>query len=127
MPVVPNFSVKIYFIFMFLLLAISTTAFSCLHFSPVAVRERKENAISKNKAISCRSASKKVSVSSNDKDFEKENELDTVRNESIETSSNSKYDFEKKILLIITFITAFLYYGFLPGLQSYATLPYGKI
>ena len=32
---------------------------------------------------------------------------------------------EKIVLYSYFFIIAFLYYGFLPGIQSYSTLPYG--
>jgi hypothetical protein len=55
-PIVPNYSVQLYFIFMFLLLCISTTAFTFLHFSPIAVRQRKRDSISQNEGMQKRAA-----------------------------------------------------------------------
>jgi hypothetical protein len=42
-PFVLNYSVQLYFILIFVLLTICTIAFSLLHFSPIAIRERKQN------------------------------------------------------------------------------------
>ena len=42
----PNYSVDIYFIFMFLLLVMSTSSFTFLNFSKYAIKRRKSNSIS---------------------------------------------------------------------------------
>ncbi len=49
--IAPNYSVQLYFILMFLLLCVSTTAFTLLNFSPIAVRQRKLHAISHNEGM----------------------------------------------------------------------------
>lgn len=44
-PIVPTYSVQLYFFFMFGLLCVSTTAFSLLNFLPYAIGERKSRSV----------------------------------------------------------------------------------
>jgi riboflavin transporter 2 len=43
LPITPNYSVSVYFVFMFVLLCISTLCFSLLHFTNAARQARKNN------------------------------------------------------------------------------------
>lgn len=123
--IIPNYSVQLYFLFMFGLLCISTIAFTLLNFSPIAKRERRNASTNKRS----RTISEKSEV-----DVSPENAINSLTNLTLTDQSKSivsqkpisKNQLEKFILLSIIFCVSFLAYGILPGLQSYSTLPYGK-
>ncbi|RNA09135.1 solute carrier family riboflavin member 3-A [Brachionus plicatilis] len=121
----PNFSVRLYFLFMFGLLCISTIAFTLLNFSPIAKRERKSAKISKRS----RTVSEKSEL-----EISPENAINSQTNltstdqqkpvaSPVPVETNRR---EQVFLLTIIFWVSFLAYGTLPGLQSYSTLPYGN-
>lgn len=120
LPIQPNYPVSTFFIFMFVLLVISTISFTFLNFSKYAIKHRKPNAIG-TKRLTQTSPYSSVSQK-NDEDIEIKNFT-----EDVETDSN--FDCikqEKLILFFYIFAISFIAYGFLPGLQSYSTLPYGN-
>lgn len=152
--IVPTYSVQLYFLFMFGLLCISTTSFSLLNFSAIAIRNRKPKTLNDNhKEHSLTDEnSKEVSSTSSISDTSKNQELEEVEssptkaktanselisdsqvplNQSSITSSDNNVEVssgsrEEVILLTFTFFLSFFCYGVLPGLQSYSTLPYGN-
>lgn len=133
--IVPNYSVSLYFIFMFILLCVSTTAFSLLNFSKIAIKERKENAISSPKKPKLRSPQKSSESHETSLDFQNSSSIDSQTNlttpidtekNNIQVTSISNGRKEKIILLTYIFFLSFVCYGVLPGLQSYSTLPYGN-
>ena len=126
LPIIPNYSVQVYFIFMFLLLCIATAAFSCLHFSPLAIRERKTN------AIYTKEKNNKKIMPSFDKSEEPKFDVES-KTQILNSDQNSKFGssminekIEKCVIMVIIFMVSFICYGVLPGLQSYSTLPYGE-
>lgn len=108
----PKYSVFLYFLLMFFLLLISILAFSALHYTEYARKARK-------KRFSWVAAQFAISDEIEDET--------TIRNQQIEFELNQK---EKKreirFLFILTFMVTFVYYGFLPGLLSYSTIPYSN-
>lgn len=100
----PNFSVSVYFILMFVILIISMLAFTALNFTQVAKNARKSHL---NEAILS----------------DLDNSLDTISEVVEPIKENRK---EIYVLLVITFLGSFINYGYLPGLLSYSTLPYGN-
>lgn len=144
--IVPTYSVKLYFFFMFGLLCISTTSFSLLNFSSYARKHRKSKSLideddDDNNPVFADEISnkngKKVSFSSaqsigetspqndstgyvNDSKAHQTEELARISAIKIRTNSREKF-----VLFAFTFCLSFLCYGVLPGLQSYSTLPYG--
>ena len=123
--IIPNYSVQLYFLFMFGLLCISTLAFTMLNFSTIAKRERKNASTNKRS----RTISEKSDI-----DVSPENAINSQTNLTLTDQQKSKVShepisnnrLEKFVLLTIIFWVSFLAYGTLPGLQSYSTLPYGK-
>lgn len=108
----PRYSVFLYFIFMFLLLLISVLSFSVLNHSKYARKFRKV----------------KLSWISLDLDSP-----DVLEDESIYENREIRYELEKnekkteiRFLLFLTFLVTFIYYGYLPGLLSYSTIPYSN-
>ncbi len=130
MDIQPNFSVSLYFIFMFGLLCVSTISFTLLNFSRVAKRERKRVTIASDSGNDNEASISDFSPKTNDKSYL---EKPYDRDEEIERNSSNVLRFdnasdsrEKYLLSIYIFIVSFTCYGVLPGLQSYSTLPYGN-
>lgn len=141
-PIIPTYSVQVFFLLMFGILCISTTSFTLLNFSPYARKHRKLlrpepefDAAADKEPSSNVSTLSESKVSSNESNkspngsFELINESRTPLNPPspsetlVEISTGSN---EKLILLTFTFFLSFFCYGVLPGLQSYSTLPYGN-
>jgi riboflavin transporter 2 len=110
-PIVPNYSVSVYYIFMFILLLISITAFSMLHFSKTAIKSRRIDS----------TESKKNKILPEDMIASKH--IYETKNETANDKNSLK---EQIILNVMLFFVSFVCYGILPGLQSYSTLPYGN-
>lgn len=151
--IVPNFSVQVYFLLMFVLLLISASSFTFLNFSKIASRARKPNAISGggsrrtnnifedslitsdggNKSISSEETSSSNLSTDTAKELKMPNNTDVPnQNESNEPAErplsalNQNEKREVTVLLSLIFMLSFICYGVLPGLQSYSTLPYGN-
>lgn len=108
----PNYSVTLYFIIMFVLLFGSASAFTFLHFSKTARRVRKSNT---------------AQAENNGEDINL-SRLELVREDTLEYKPNRTHDKrEKALLLLLTFMGSFIQYGYLPGLLSYSTIPYGNV
>lgn len=150
-PIVPNYSVQVYFLLMFTLLVISTLSFSFLHFSSTAISARKSYAISSPFLVNNQRTPKNrinnnpvfdASISSNDSNTKQSicsnqtlisNSPETPKNSESEqhiVRSYAQYSVQEKreitTLLTLVFMLSFICYGVLPGLQSYSTLPYGN-
>lgn len=114
---------------MFLLLCISTLSFSFLHFSRWGIDARKPGSINKNKSKFKVKPSSQKNLTMNDKELKIE-EVEPIKNEEKQELESSLLQVsekqEKIILWSITFILGFVAYGFLPGIQTYSTLPYGN-
>jgi hypothetical protein len=123
---------------MFLLLCISTTSFTLLNFSKVALRARKRNAIN-----NVRVNQIETLITTSNESFDSKSELNqssannSLLSEGSSATDNSFIKFlvdkrgtndkmEKIVLNFYIFIVSFICYGVLPGLQSYSTLPYGN-
>ncbi|RNA09134.1 riboflavin transporter 2-like [Brachionus plicatilis] len=108
----PKYSVLIYFLLIFFLLLISIMAFSYLNFSKYARRARKN----------------RFSWVSTEFALGEDIEEDTVRRDKEMQQKLNIKEKEKEIqfLFILTFMVTFVYYGFLPGLMSYSTIPYSN-
>ena len=94
----PRFSVQVFFFIISFVIVLSIVDFAVLNFTKYAKREYKKSA----------------NLDINDKD-------------SVDISHRvltPKEKFEKIALIVIVFLVNFFYYGVMPGLQSYATLPY---
>ena len=148
-PIVPNFSVSIYFLLMwlsqlilwkletffetwffcwrFLLLCISASSFTFLNYSKIAIRARKNGAISSptrknlkinpNLEVFLSEDSNKESVSS-DTSIDSSKHLIKSNAELPHSCANSSEDTKEQItLLTLVFFLSFLCYGVLPGLQ----------
>lgn len=125
----PNFSVSVYFFLMFVLLLFSILAFTMLNFSKSAVAHRKAPKITR---ISF-AAVDNENENGDDNDDEDEGidsmSIDQIMphtlNHHVEVVNDPKQRrFEVRVLLILIFFVTFMYYGFLPGLLSYSTIPY---
>lgn len=153
--IIPTYSVQLYFFFMFGLLCISTTSFSLLNFSPYALKYRKPKSLNgDNKENFLHDGSKEVSSASSSfsepssspkrispdpkgsPTMTSTNHIDSINDSQSplnQSNPNSSYvevstgSREEIILLTYTFFLSFFCYGVLPGLQSYSTLPYGKL
>ena len=100
----PAFSVSIYFIIMLFLLFGSTSAFTYLNYSKTALRTRKTY-------------------------INRTNEINLSQINLVEEELAIEAPVEKKnifTLLCLTFAGSFIQYGYLPGLLSYSTIPYGN-
>ena len=104
----PNFSVSVYFILMLVILMISMLSFTALHFSKVARNARK-------------SEMNQMILTELDSSTETTEQI-----QDVPQSTNVTNNKEIHILLSITFLGSFINYGYLPGLLSYSTLPYGN-
>jgi hypothetical protein len=103
----PTYSVSVFFLFMFALLCASTASFTMLNYSKLGKRE---------------SDKKKSLDALTETTLQIANELETLQ----EKQALAKIFREKLVLWSQVFILSFFFYGFLPGLQSYSTLPYSK-
>lgn len=108
----PRFSVFLYFILMFVLLLICIVSFSILNFSRLARKARKNK------------------LSWINLDLPSTDELE---DESVYQNRQLRFEMEQetkqkeiRFLLFLTFIVTFVYYGYLPGLLSYSTIPYSN-
>jgi len=130
-PIVPNYSVQVYFLLMFLLLVISTSSFSFLNFSKIAIRARKPNAISNKHRIQINPSFEESLISDREK-VSVSSEGTLASNSDSPSEDRPLYQLnrdEKReivILLSVIFMLSFICYGVLPGLQPYSTLPYGN-
>jgi hypothetical protein len=118
----PRFSVSLYFFFMFSLVCLSAVSFSFIHFWDRMRSNRKVGSELKDDKhprvlISDVTISRKSSSSDSD---DTTNEID-----SGEKCKSSKDKSEIAFLFFLTFIVSFVYYGYLPGIFSYSTMPYG--
>ncbi len=127
--IIPNFSVSVYFILMFILLCISTISFSLLHYSNVS-RSVRKNKISDSNAVSSGKkeffSQENGSDSSISADIANSNEV-IIKTEAHMASIDQRNNrVEQFVLLSYIAMLSFTCYGVLPGLQSYSTLPYGN-
>ena len=112
--IVPNYSVSVYFLLMFVILCVSTLAFSLLNYTHTAKSQRKDSLCAESTSNANGETTKmtggdvEVTLSASQKMI----------------AQNDKN--EKVILLSLIFCLSFICYGILPGLQSYSTLPYGN-
>lgn len=122
-PSKPRFSVSLYFFFMFSLVCLSAISFSFIHFWDRMRSNRKvgtevnENDKHPRVLISDVTISRKSSSSDSDDTM---NEIDNGGK-----CKSSKDKSEIAFLFFLTFIVSFVYYGYLPGIFSYSTMPYG--
>lgn len=107
-----KYSVFVYFLLIFFLLLISILAFSYLNNSDYAKRARKNR-------FSWVSADFALSDDTEDDISRREKEKQQQRN-------IKENQFEIRFLFILTVMVTFVYYGFLPGLMSYSTIPYSN-
>ena len=118
-PIIPRYSVQIYFFFMLLLVCISGVSFSLIHFLPIVIRERKVLATPQ-------SESTEISLNSKDIKISDKKNLNKYFSKSFQRFSEKNFR-ENFVLLTIVFLVSFFCYGILPGVVSYSTLPYGKL
>lgn len=107
----PNFSVSVYFILMLVILMISMSAFSALHFTKIARNARKNEM---NQMI--------LTELESNPETESPTQEQAVSQPSRQVTNN----YEINVLLVITFLGSLINYGYLPGLLTYSTLPYGN-
>ena len=81
-PITPIYSVQLYFIFMFMILVISTISFSLLNFSNTAISTRKPSAISFFESNKRKRISPSMNTSDNDPIDIKSNSDDSLITES---------------------------------------------
>jgi hypothetical protein len=116
----PNFTVSLYFLFMFGLVCVCTFSFTMLNFSKFGKRERNK----KRGDLALMGTSTQIKNPSA--------ELDTTLGKtSVERILLWPFQLtpetrEKLFLWTQVFMMSFFYYGILPSLQSYSTLPYSK-
>lgn len=116
----PNFSVSVYFFLMFVLLLFSVLAFSLLNFSQSAIRYRKPQKINR---ISFAAAQEEQDNDEGIDSMSVDNLLENNHRVDIITDP-IEHRAEIRVLLILIFLVTFIYYGYLPGLLSYSTMPY---
>lgn len=117
----PNYPVSVYFLIMVFLLMVSTLAFTFLHFSTTARRARKP--IKNDQKITYRFSENQMNISQVDLILDEYNSNNEISRDTIIKKANSK---ETCVLMFITFCVSFVQYGYLPGLLSYSTIPYGN-
>jgi hypothetical protein len=133
----PNFSVGVYFIFMCLLLCVSTGAFTALNYTKVAKNSRKPVQLDVKGRVAKMSECSSTPVlndSINKTPFSPLSKSSSISSfgsseihiREINAKIEQKNKIEQYILLTIIFFVSFICYGVLPGLQSYSTLPYGN-
>jgi riboflavin transporter 2 len=133
-PIKPNYSVSLYFLFMFALLCISTCSFTLLNYSKVAIKERKTSTKNSNTRVSPEPSLTYESnhILNDDNQSSSEAAIIKKSTEAVEKYGHASQNHsffernDKKILLTLIFFVSFFCYGVLPGLQSYSTLPYGN-
>ncbi len=103
----PNYSVSVYFLIMLCLLFCSTVAFTFLNTSKTAKYARK----------ACR---KNIETSISQADLISETKKEEYTSDELSKSVSIR------LLLTLTFLASFIQYGYLPGLLSYSTIPYGN-
>lgn len=129
---VPIFSVSNYFRIIFVFLAFSSLAFiliNCLdldrhrHTSQKKKTKKKTNneQIADDKTTPDETSNKLIEPTAIEKDEEEEEETGSKKLENTQHSAR-----EKLILFALNFLITFFYYGILPGIQSYSTIPYGS-
>lgn len=104
----PKYSVSTYFIFMQILLIISILCFTALNYSSLGIQEKRKKR--ENHSFRMASLSGNVDLEIEETSFNNKNKIDTKR---------------INFLLFLTFLVSFTIYGYLPGLLSYSTIPYG--
>lgn len=110
---VPIFSVSNYFRIIFVFLAFSSVAFiliNCLDLDRHRHNKAENNQIDTDTIENDETSNKLLEK------LEKE-----------DNTANKKVKQEKFILYTLNFLITFFFYGVLPGLQSFSTIPYGKI
>lgn len=109
----PNFSVSVYFFLMFVLLLFSILAFTVLNFSQLAIRVRK------------RPTTTRFAIRDDDEDDQTTSTDDLTSTRVLNNPKDfGEPRYEIRLLLVLTFLVTFIYYGYLPGLLSYSTMPY---
>jgi hypothetical protein len=104
-PRKPLYSVRLYFVFIFFLISLSTIAFSFLNFSkPAKVEHQKKLDKIKSEMIS---------------------ETMELGNDWIIGAEKAKIGRKIKAYFAAVFLVSFIYYGILPGVLTYSTIPYG--
>ena len=104
-PLVPNFSVSVYYIILFILLCISLTAFSLLKFLPLSRQARKQNLISSiNPEYNYDINNSENKISSTVSIIEKESVQDPIK--EVKKPSSKPTLKEQKILLTIIFMVS---------------------
>ena len=117
-PIEPVYSVRIYFLLLFLLLCISTTSFSLLNFSSIAKRARTKNPDSPPKKdhqvepVSSSTDELEFNVSLNNSKEKILSVSDKKTPPSVATTDHTR---EKIILLTVILGVSFICYGVLPG------------
>ena len=101
-----NFGVSTYFFLMFILMLLSIAAFITLHESKYSKKSRKIE-------------------SNNSKSNTDYNEINSKKKQNIR-SVTKKESNNLSLMYFLTFLISFFIYGFMPGLVSYSTLPYGN-
>ena len=123
----PNYSVRVYFILLFLLLCISTTSFSLLNFSKIAksVRVKSSNLTKSDNRIE--PLTNKSSYSSDELEFN--TSLNDSKEKILDSDNTSRLNAnvvgqtqEKIILLSIILAVSFICYGVLPGKKNVSNL-----
>ena len=133
----PAFSVSTFFFLMFLILLISTTAFTLLNYASVSRRNRISNT---DKVDGTSDGDKNILPSATTYDYErvsfhytslsslmdhKSGQIELIKssNESENIPKTSQVSSkEKALLLMISMFVSFTIYGILPAFQSYSTL-----
>jgi len=101
----PTFSVLIYFVVIFMFNCVSTAVFFLIDSLPFV---KKHYRISRTEAS-----------------VESKNEIDKV--DDGQDSKTGDIFKEKAYLLFLNFLVTFFFFGFLPGIQSFSTIPYGNM
>jgi hypothetical protein len=156
----PNYSVSVYYLFMFVLLLMSIVAFAILNLSSIALRHRKAqhplkeldvemegktngayDTISELTTTTTTTTSDQLTfetVIGRDGSVSEANEAPVTATEDNETTEKDtalighfavdfkQQKFETRYLLFMAFFVCFVYYGYLPGLLSYSTMPYSR-
>lgn len=130
----PVFSVSVYYFLMLVILLVSILAFTVLHFSKTARAARKtslndtSSLVDRPESATNLAFEKETDVDSNNNEIMTDVQLNdeplSVRPTDFKYRSNDR--FETKFLLSLAFLVSFIYYGFLPGLVSYSTMPYSR-
>lgn len=136
----PNFSVSVYFFLMFVLLTFSIFAFTLLNFTESAILSRKPLKITRisfsaleqhenneldddggggGEGVDSMSVDYLIASSSSSSSHHR---TERGQNETNPSLKNNRL--EIRSLLVLIFFVTFFYYGYLPGLLSFSTIPY---